>query len=323
MSEIVIYQDSNNQIKLNVQLEGETVWLTQKQMSELFDTTPQNITMHIKSVFSEGELDEISTCKDFLQVRQEGNRKVKRNQRHYNLDAIISVGYRVKSQRATQFRKWATSKLRELLVQGYVVNQQRLEQKEQEVKVLKSGIQILGRAIEQKAKEEGYVWLDAFAKGLGLLDDYDHESLDKSGNSKHKTNYPIMEDYYHMVEAMKAEFESDVFGKEKDKNFQSSVAQISKGMGEDDFYPSIEEKAAMLLYLITKNHSFVDGNKRIAAACFLLFLENNNLLYTANNSTIISNEALAALTLYIASSKPEEMETVKRLIISVLNRNQE
>ena len=323
MNEIVIYQDSNNQIELNVHLEGETVWLTQKQMSELFDTTPQNITMHLKSVFSEGELDEISTCKDFLQVRQEGSRKVKRNQRHYNLDAIISVGYRVKSQRATQFRIWATSKLRELLVQGYVVNQQRLEQKEQEVKVLKSGIQILGRAIEQKAEEEGYFWLDAFAKGLGLLDDYDHESLDKSGISKKKTNYPNIKDYYDMVEAMKAEFESDVFGKEKDKNFQSSVTQISKGMGDEDFYPTIEEKAAMLLYLITKNHSFVDGNKRIAAACFLLFLENNNLLYTANNSTIISNEALAALTLYIASSKPEEMETVKRLIISVLNRNQE
>jgi len=323
MSEIVIYQDSNNQIELNVQLEGDTVWLTQKQMSELFDTTPQNITMHLKSVFTEGELDEISTCKDFLQVRQEGNRKVKRNQRHYNLDAIISVGYRVKSQRATQFRIWATSKLRELLVQGYVVNQQRLEQKEQEVKVLKSGIQILGRAIEQKAEEEGYFWLDAFAKGLGLLDDYDHESLDKSGISKKKTNYPNIKDYYDMVEAMKAEFESDVFGKEKDKNFQSSVTQISKGMGDEDFYPTIEEKAAMLLYLITKNHSFVDGNKRIAAACFLLFLENNNLLYTASNSTIISNEALAALTLYIASSKPEEMETVKRLIISVLNRNQE
>jgi len=323
MSEIVIYQDSNNQIELNVQLEGETVWLTQKQMSELFDTTPQNITMHLKSVFSEGELDEISTCKDFLQVRQEGNRKVKRNQRHYNLDAIISVGYRVKSQRATQFRIWATSKLRELLVQGYVVNQQRLEQKEQEVKVLKSGIQILGRAIEQKAEEEGYFWLDAFAKGLGLLDDYDYESLDKSGISKKETNYPNIKDYYDMVEAMKAEFESDVFGKEKDENFQSSVTQISKGMGDEDFYTTIEEKAAMLLYLITKNHSFVDGNKRIAAACFLLFLEKNNLLYTANNSTIISNEALAALTLYIASSKPEEMETVKRLIISVLNRNQE
>lgn len=322
MSEIVIYKDSNNQIEVNVQFEGETAWLTQKQMSELFDTTPQNITMHLKAVFSEDELNESSTCKDFLQVRKEGNRKVKRTQKHYNLDAIISIGYRVKSQRATQFRIWATSKLKELLVQGYVINKNRLEQKEQEVKVLKSGIQILGRAIEIKAEEEGYGWLETFAKGLGLLDDYDHESLDKSGISKKKTNYPDLVDYYKMVEVMRAEFDSDVFGKEKDKNFQSSVTQITKGMGDIDFYPTIEEKAAMLLYLITKNHSFVDGNKRIAAACFLLFLEKNKILYSRDDSTIISNEALAALTLYIASSKPEEMETVKRLIISVLNRNQ-
>lgn len=322
MSEIIIYKDSDNQIELKVQLEGETVWLTQKQMSELFNTTPQNITIHLKSVFSDGELDESSTCKDFLQVRKEGSRKVKRNQRHYNLNAIISVGYRVKSQRATQFRIWATSKLRDLLVQGYVINQQRLKQKEQEVKILKSGIQILGRVIEQKAKEEGYPWLDTFAKGLGLLDDYDHESLDIAGITKNRAKYPSVEDYYKMVDAMKAEFDSDVFGKEKDGNFKSSVAQISKGMGDDDFYPSIEEKAAMLLYLITKNHSFVDGNKRIAAACFLLFLEKNNLLYATEDLPIISNEALAALTLYIASSKPHEMETVKRLVISVLNRNQ-
>lgn len=146
---------------------------------------------------------------------------------------IISVGYRVNSTKGIQFRKWATSKLNELLVQGFVLNENRLAQKEQEVKVLKSGIQILGRAIEQKAEEEGYAWLDTFATGLGLLDDYDHESLDKSGISKKKTNYPILEDYYKMVEAMKAEFDSDVFGKEKDENFQSSVTQISKGMGYD------------------------------------------------------------------------------------------
>ena len=323
MSEIVIYKDSNNQVELNVQLEGETVWLTQKQMSELFETTPQNITMHLKSVYLEGELVESSTCKDFLQVRQEGKREVKRKQKHYNLDAIISIGYRIKSQRATQFRIWATSKLKELLVQGYVINQKRLEQKDQEVKVLKASIQILGRAIEQKAEEEGYAWLDTYAIGLGLLDDYDHESLDKAGISRKETNYPELKDYYKMVEVMRAEFDSAVFGKEKDDNFQSSVTQISKGMGTQDFYPTIEEKAAMLLYLITKNHSFVDGNKRIAAACFLLFLDRNNLLNTTDGSQILSNEALAALTLYIASSKPDEMETVKRLIISVLNRNQQ
>jgi hypothetical protein len=248
MSEIAIYQDSDNQIVLNVQLEGETVWLTQAQMAELFETTPQNITMHLKSVFKDAELDESATCKDFLQVRTEGGRMVKRKRKCYNLDAIISVGYRVKSRRATQFRKWATSKLKELLVQGYVLNEKRLEQKEQEIKVLRSGIQIVARAIEQKASEEGYEWLDTFAKGLGLLDDYDHEALDVSGISTRKTNYPVLADYYNVVNTMKAEFDSEIFGKEKDDNFQSSITQISKGMGAKDFYPTIEEKATMLLY---------------------------------------------------------------------------
>jgi len=322
MSEIVIFQDSNNRIQLNVQLEGETVWLTQAQMVTLFESSKANISEHITNIIDSGELKEETTVRKFRTVRQEGNREVKRNMTHYNLDMIISVGYRVNSTRGIQFRKWATSKLTEFVVQGYVINEKRLAQKEQEVKVLKSGIQILGRAIEQKAEEEGFTWLNTFAKGLGLLDDYDHESLDTSGISKKKTKYPDLEEYYKMVETMKAEFDSDVFGKEKDKNFQSSVTQISKGMDNEDFYPTIEEKAATLLYLITKNHSFVDGNKRIAAACFLLFLEKNDLLQTSNDSLIISNEALAALTLYIASSKPEEMETVKRLIVSVLNRNQ-
>ena len=322
MSEIVIYQDSNNQIELNVQLEGETVWLTQAQMVTLFESSKANISEHITNILQSAELEEEPTVRKFRTVRQEGNREVKRNLTHYNLDMIISVGYRVNSSRGIQFRKWATRKLRDLLVEGYILNEKRLEQKEQEVKILKSGIQILGRAIVQKAEEEEFAWLDTFAKGLALLDDYDHESLDKSGINSKKTNYPALEDYYKIVEAMKAEFDSNVFGKEKDDNFQSSVTQISKGMGDDDFYPTIEEKAAMLLYLITKNHSFVDGNKRIAAACFLLFLENNNLLFTTDDSPIISNEALATLTLYIASSKPDEIQTVKRLIISVLNRNQ-
>lgn len=320
---IEIYQSDNDDIQIEVSFDNETVWLSQQQMAALFESTKQNISLHINNCFKEGELTKEATVKDSLTVRMEGNRQVKRKIEVYNLDVIISVGYRVKSQRGTQFRIWATSKLKQLLVQGYAINQKRLEQKEQEVKVLKTGIQILGRAIESKAEEEGYAWLDTYAIGLGLLDDYDHESLDKAGISRRKANYPELADYYKMVDIMRAEFDSGVFGKEKDDNFQSSVTQISKGMGENDFYPSIEEKAAILLYLVTKNHSFVDGNKRIAAACFLLFLENNALLNTPGGLPLISNEALATLTLYIASSKPEEMETVKRLIISVLNRNQQ
>ena len=185
---------------------------------------------------------------------------------------------------------------------------------------MKDGIHILKRAwSNQPTDAKG--WLESFARGLSLLDDYDHENLDAKGNTIQETNYPSLEDYWALVEMMRKEFDSAVFGREKDQNFQSSIAQIGKGIGEEDFYPSLEEKAAMLLYLITKNHSFVDGNKRIAAGCFLLFLERNDMLFNSDHSTIISNEALASLTLFIASSKPEEKETVKRLVISVLNRN--
>jgi prophage maintenance system killer protein len=319
MSEMIIYKDSNNQIELNVQLEKETLWLNLNQMAQLFERDKSVISRHLRNIFKTNELDENSVVAKNATTAADGKTY---QVDYYNLDAIISVGYRVNSIKGTHFRIWATSRLKELVINGYVIDKKRLAQKEQEVKVLKSGIQIMARVIEQKADEKGFEWLDTFAKGLGLLDDYDHESLDARGISKQDISYPELGDYYEMVEIMKQQFDSDIFGKEKDENFQSSVAQIAKGMDQEDFYPSLEEKAAMLLYLITKNHSFVDGNKRIAAACFLLFLKQNNLLYIADRP-IISNEALAALTLYVASSKPEEMDTVKRLIISVLNRNQQ
>jgi len=318
-NQIEIYQANDGTTQIKVQFEQDTVWLTQAQMGELFETTPQNITMHLKSVFKEGELEESVTCKDFLQVRKEGARTVKRKQLHYNLDAIISVGYRVKSSRATQFRIWANSVLKEFLVKGYTINEKRLAQKEQEVHILKDGITILSRVIEEKT--ENNEWLSIFAKGLSLLDDYDHEELDAKGLTIREADYPSLEDYQILITQMLSKFDSDIFGKEKDETFQSSVAQIAKGFEEDDFYPTLEEKAAMLLYLIVKNHSFVDGNKRIAAACFLKFLQQNKMLFNKKQQPIINNDTLASLTLFIASSKPEEMETVKRLVISVLNRN--
>lgn len=322
MNEIVIYRNANNDVELDVNFEGETVWLTQAQMVALFDSSKANVSEHIKHIIGCEELEEEATVRKFRTVRKEGSREVSRNILHYNLDMVISVGYRVNSHRGIEFRKWATSKLRELLVQGYTLNEKRLAQKEQEIIMLKSGIQIISRAAKQKADAEGLDWLDTFATGLTLLDDYDHESLDRTGVSQEPANYPTLKEYYGLVETMRAEFDSGVFGKEKDDGFTSSIAQIAKGMGEVDFYPSLEEKAAMLLYLVTKNHSFVDGNKRIGAACFLLFLERNGILFPASSKPILSNEALAALTLYVASSKPDEMETVKRLIVSVLNRNQ-
>lgn len=321
-SKVEIYQASDGQTQLEVTFDEDTVWLSQQQLTELFGQTKQNVSLHIANIYKEGELEKEATVKEYLTVQTEGNRKVSRKISIYNLDVIISVGYRVKSSQGTKFRIWATQRLRHYLAQGYVINEQRLAQKQQEVQTLKDGIRILSRAIETKINETEFAWLGYFAKGLELLDDYDHEKLDEKGLSTKRAVYPEITEYYRVVETMKADFDSDVFGKEKDGSFQSALVQIGKGFGDVDFYPSIEEKAATLLYLIIKNHGFVDGNKRIAAACFLLFLESNGLLKSRSRDPIISNEALASLTLFAAASKPEEMETVKKLIVSVLNRNQ-
>lgn len=318
-NQIEIYQADDGSTQINVKFEKDTVWLTQAQMAKLFGKGRTTITEHIQNVFSENELVYEATCRKFRQVRNEGNRTIEREIEHYNLDVIISVGYRVKSKQGTQFRIWANSILKEYLVKGYAVNEKRLAQKEQEVQLLKNGIQILSRAIEDKAAENE--WLSVFSKGLKLLDDYDHEQLDSKGLTKKQALYPTREDYQQLINEMVVDFDSQVFGKEKDQNFQSSIAQIEKGFGENDFYPTLEEKATMLLYLVVKNHSFVDGNKRIAAACFLKFLQTNQMLFNVQNKLIIGNDTLASLTLLIASSKPDEMETVKKLVISVLNRN--
>lgn len=321
-NQIEIYQANDGSTQINVQFEQDTVWLTQAQMAELFERDRTVIGRHISNIFSENELDENEVCANFAHTTQHGAIKEKsqsKDVKYYNLDVIISVGYRVKSKQGTQFRIWANSILKEYLVKGYSINEKRLEQKEQEVQLLKNGIQILSRAIEEKSEENE--WLSIFSKGLQLLDDYDHEELDSKGLTKKQALYPTRQDYQELINQMVIDFDSQVFGKEKDQNFQSSIAQIEKGFGENDFYPTLEEKATMLLYLVVKNHSFVDGNKRIAAACFLKFLQSNQMLYNAQKELIIGNDTLASLTLFIASSKPEEMETVKRLVISVLNRN--
>lgn len=318
-NQIEIYKSDDGVTQLKVNLQDETVWLNRNQLAELFDRDVKTIGKHLTNVFKEGELRKEATVAKYATVQKEGDREVTRDVDHYNLDAIISVGYRVNSKRGTQFRIWANQVLKDYLVQGYAINQKRLEQKEQEVKILKSGIQILSRAIEEKTQDNQ--WLEVFAKGLSLLDDYDHERLDAKGLTTRKVNYPSLEDYQELINQMLIEFDSEIFGKEKDKSFQSSIAQIEKGFDEKDFYPTLEEKATMLLYFVVKNHSFVDGNKRIAAACFLKFLQQNKILFNSQQQPIISNDTLASLTLFIASSKPEEMQTVTRLVISVLNRN--
>lgn len=322
-SEIVVFKPKHGHTEFQLVLDGnaETIWLMEQQIMELFGKSRRTIGEHIRNIYTEGELEKNSTWREFRQVQEEGSRKVERKVSLYNLDVVISVGYRVKSNVGTEFRKWATEKLREYLIRGYVINQQRIEQLGQNIEVLKSGIRILSRVVDEKSEGLELDWLTEFSKGLTLLDDYDNENLDKIGLTDSNIEYPKLNAYYELIESMKTEFNSPIFGIKKDKGFESAIRQIEKGMDHQDFYRSVEEKAAVLLYLITKNHAFTDGNKRIAAACFLLFLKANNLLYTPDGHKTISDDALAALTLFTAASKPEEMETVIRLILSVLNRS--
>ena len=315
LAAVEIYRSPDNQIELQVNLDKDTVWLSQEQLTLLFQRDQSVISRHINNVFKERELDRKSNMQKMHIA--DSDKPVA----FYNLDVIISVGYRVKSKRGTQFRQWATKRLKDYLVQGYAINEKRLAQKQQEVRHLKDGIRILSRAIEDKATDADFKWLHLYAAGLRLLDDYDHENLDAHGATKKRVTYPAYEDYIAIVEQMRAEFNSRVFGQERDDSFKSAVAQIRQGFGKKDLYPTFEEKAATLLYLVVKNHAFVDGNKRIAAACFLLFLEKNNRLRPRKESLTISNEALASLTLFVAVSRPDEMEAVKRLIISILNRS--
>jgi prophage maintenance system killer protein len=321
MNTIEIYISKDRQTQVEVSFSDDSVWLSQVQMAKLFNQTKQNVSLHINNCFKEKELSRKATVKESLTVQQEGSRQVTRKIEHYNLDVIISVGYRVKSKQGTQFRQWATQRLKEYLVEGVAINEKRLAQKNQEIKILHDGIRILSRAIEAKANLEDHNWLLEFSEGLKLLDDYDHEQLDKAGKHTSRVTYPAREEYMDIVESMRTEFNTAVFGMLKDTGFDSAIGQIQQGFGKKDIYPSIEEKAAMLLYLIVKNHAFVDGNKRIAAACFLLFLDRNNLLFDNHGNAVLSNEALASITLLVASSKSDEMETMKQLIISILNRN--
>ncbi len=319
MSEISIYQSDDRQIQVEVQFKDETVWLNQDHLSVLFQRNQSVISRHISNIFKEGELEPESNMQK-MHIPNSDKPVV-----YYNLDVIVSVGYRVKSKRGVQFRQWATKRLKEYLVEGYAINQRRLEERNLELQHLKNGIAILRRAIEYQAQnlddaEHLAGLLEQFSGGLSLLDDYDHKTLDDTGKTKREAVIIDAVDYRKVIEAMRGEFVSELFGKEKDTGFESSIRQIHQSFGGTEMYPSLEEKAAMLLYLIVKNHSFIDGNKRIAAACFLYFLEKNDLLYLQSGETVISNESLASLTLFIAVSKPEEMQTVKQVAISILNR---
>ena len=321
-NQIEIYQTSNLQIEIVVSFKNDSVWMSQKMMSLLFEKDSDTIGLHLLNIYKDIELVEKSTTEFFSVVQLEGKRLISRKIKYYNLDAILSVGYRVNSRIGTRFRQWATNRLKEYLVQGYAINERRLLEKQQQVEYLKTGIRILSRAIEEQVNVSDSESLRIFAKGLTLLEDFDNELLDQSSRTEAKIKYPKLKDYFHLINKMQLSINSKVFAKPKDSSFESSVRLIEQSFNGKEFYIGLEEKAAMLLYLIVKNHSFVDGNKRIGAACFLFFLERNNLLVNKFQQPILSNDALASLTLFVASSRPDEMGAVKKLIISILNRNQ-
>ena len=305
---IIIYQPHTDQPAIDVRIEGETVWLSQRQMSVLFDTSSDNVGLHLKNIYAERELLEEATTEDFSVVRQEGNRQVRRSVRHYNLDAIISVGYRVKSATATQFRIWATKRLREYLMQGYSINQQRLEQ-------LGQIVEVMARADNHLVAGTGEV-LSAYIPSLQTLRDYDEGTL---SDSESTGNAPVWHlthaDAQAIIARARSEFPQDrLFGLENGDKLKSVVATIYQSFAGQDLYQTTEQKAANLLYLMVKDHPLVDGNKRSAAALFIEFLAQNNLLFSADGTPLVSNNALAAMTLMVAMSNPQEKDLMVALV---------
>ena len=313
-NEIVLFENQN--VKLEVNMKDETVWLSQQQMAELFDSSRTNIIEHINNIYSDGELDKISTCQDFRQVRKEGKREVARNMPFYNLDMIISVGYRVNSKRGVIFRKWANKVLKDYLLKGYVVNQKRLEYLEKTIKL----IDIAGRIdTELKGNEAQEIIkvINNYSNALNLLDDYDHKRITKPSGTKNNKQVTY-EDCMNIVGKLKFNSDSDLFALERNEGLKAIIGTIYQSFDGNDLYPTIEEKAANFLYLITKNHTFIDGNKRIAATLFIYFLDFYNILYN-DNRQVIDNNTLVAITLLIAESNPKEKEILIDLVMNFLN----
>ena len=309
-NEIVLFEAKDGKVSLPVQLNEETVWLTRMQMAELFGVTPQNITLHLQNVYKTGELERAATSKDFLLVQQEGNRSISRMVNVYNLDAIISVGYRVNSARATQFRIWATKVLKEYLVRGYALNRERLKQLGQAVEVMK-------RVSNSLDTEQVLDVIKTYSSALDLLDGYDHQTIAKP-KAKGRSVELSYEECRRFIDGMKFSADSALFGNEKDGSFKSALGAVYQSFGGKDLYPSAQEKAANLLYLVTKNHGFSDGNKRIAAGLFLYFLKRNRLLLRKDGSKRIADHTLVALTVMIAESKPQEKEMMVNLVMTFL-----
>lgn len=322
---IVIYQTNDGETSIDVRLEGETVWLSQSQLSELFNTDRTSILRHIKNIYKTEELDESTTCAFFAQVREEGSRVVTRQIPYYNLDMIISVGYRVNSKRGTQFRIWANKVLKNYLVKGYAINDKITQKKYKELSQL---VHILGRTINSQpelSNSENQNLINVvtdYTYALDTLDRYDYQELKIERTTSENKFYATYENAMETIHNLRKKFGGSwLFGNEKDDSFKSSIGQIYQTFDGIDLYPSVEEKAAMLLYLVTKNHSFSDGNKRIAATLFLWFMQNNSILYKSDGSKRISNGALVALTLMIAESRQEEKDVMVKVIVNLINKD--
>lgn len=323
-NQIEIYRSQDGSVQLNVKLENETVWLTQSQMAELFGVDRTSIVRHIRNIYKSEELEENSTCAKNAQVRIEGQRQIVREIPYYNLDMIISVGYRINSKNATSFRRWATSVLKQYLIKGYVINQQLKLDRYNE---LKDVVRLMGRAIgmQEKVTTDEYSGLfnviSDYVYALDTLDHYDYQSLSIQQTTKDEPFRATYENAMEAINALKDKFGgSKWFANEKDDSFKSSIGQIYQTFGGEELYPSVEEKAAMLLYLVVKNHSFSDGNKRIAAMLFLWFLNNNHVLYADDGHKRIADNTLVALTLMIAESRTEEKDVMVKVVVNLINK---
>ena len=315
---IIIYQSEDGKTQLDVKLEGETVWLSTRQMAELFDKEESNIRRHVNNVFKEAELKRENNV-HFLHVNG-----VKKPVPYYTLDVIISVGYRVHSQRGVRFRQWANSILKQYLVKGYAINE---NIRKQQIAELRQLVQVVGRTIQQqpaKSTDESNALFDVvvdYTYALDTLDDYDYQRLHIARITKEEPFHATYENAMHEIDLLRQKFGGSVlFGNEKDESFKSSIGQIYQTFGGAELYPSVEEKAAMLLYLVTKNHSFSDGNKRIAATLFLWFMNNNNILYRPDGTKRIADNTLVALTLMIAESKTEEKDIMVKVVVNLINQ---
>ncbi len=323
-SNIEIYQIEDGKTEISVKLENESVWLSLNQMVDLFGRDKSVISRHLSNVFNEGELDKKSVVAKNATTASDGKTY---NVDYFNLDVIISIGYRIKSSRGTQFRIWANKILKEYLIKGYSLNEKKLKQKTEQLLELKESVKILGEVIQYKSlstdESIGLLKLISdYAYALDILDRYDYQNLEIK-NTSGKEIYQLT--YNEAIEkiriAKKAYANSDLFGNEKDDSFKSSISTIYQTFDGLDLYPSIEEKAANLLYFVTKNHSFSDGNKRIAAFLFLYFMERNGILFDKNENKRLADNTLVALTLMIAVSKPEEKDIMTKVIVNLINKD--